>query len=78
MQPGQLGGMVQQSPEIQTPNQMNKTKTALANMLSNRLGNNNNGNYIKYSNYDFKDTKNRHFETKISAILPDIGLPKRR
>lgn len=62
MQPGQLGGMVQQSPEIQSSNQMNKTKTALANMLSNRLGNNNNGNYAEYSNYDFVDTKYRHLK----------------
>lgn len=46
MQSPQMGGIVQQSPEGQMPNQMNKTKTALANMLSNRLGNNNNGNYI--------------------------------
>lgn len=45
MQSPQMGGIVQQSPEGQMPNQMNKTKTALANMLSNRLGNNNNGNY---------------------------------
>lgn len=43
MQSPQIGGMMQQSPDAQMSNQMNKTKTALANMLSNRLGNNNSG-----------------------------------